>query len=169
MLETLDHTIRIGSTPTFLYFEFYLCPFISTCMYMLTICSSSTQRTEISNSGVSPFNIIVQNATFAFHHSTLLFTMQHSYFIIQHCCSQCNIQNSIIQHCSFNMLHQSSKDASFKINIQHRCSYATLMSSCDVLLLVHIQVSKLNAWMVNGLILHPLFNDARVHRMHIRV
>ena len=23
-LETLDHTIRIGSTPTFLYFDFYL-------------------------------------------------------------------------------------------------------------------------------------------------
>ena len=23
MLETLDHTIRIGSTPTFLYFELY--------------------------------------------------------------------------------------------------------------------------------------------------
>ena len=24
MLETLDHTIRIGSTPTFLYFDLYL-------------------------------------------------------------------------------------------------------------------------------------------------
>ena len=24
MLETLDYTIRIGSTPTFLYFDFYL-------------------------------------------------------------------------------------------------------------------------------------------------
>ena len=24
MLETLDHTIRIGSTPTILYFDFYL-------------------------------------------------------------------------------------------------------------------------------------------------
>ena len=24
MLETLDHTIRIGSTPTFLYFNLYL-------------------------------------------------------------------------------------------------------------------------------------------------
>ena len=24
MLQTLDHTIRIGSTPTFLYFELYL-------------------------------------------------------------------------------------------------------------------------------------------------
>ena len=23
MLETLDHTFRIGSTPTFLYFDFY--------------------------------------------------------------------------------------------------------------------------------------------------
>ena len=26
MLETLDYTIRIGSTPTFLYFELYLYP-----------------------------------------------------------------------------------------------------------------------------------------------
>ena len=25
MLETLDHTIRIGSTLTFLYFDLYLC------------------------------------------------------------------------------------------------------------------------------------------------
>ena len=25
MLETLDYTIRIGSTPTFLYFDLYLC------------------------------------------------------------------------------------------------------------------------------------------------
>ena len=25
MLETLDHTVRIGSTPTFLYFDLYLC------------------------------------------------------------------------------------------------------------------------------------------------
>ena len=24
MLETLDHTIRIGSTPTFLYFDLYV-------------------------------------------------------------------------------------------------------------------------------------------------
>ena len=24
MLQTLDHTIRIGSTPTFLYFDLYL-------------------------------------------------------------------------------------------------------------------------------------------------
>ena len=24
MLETLDHTIRIGSTPTFLYFDLYI-------------------------------------------------------------------------------------------------------------------------------------------------
>ena len=24
MLETLDHTLRIGSTPTFLYFDLYL-------------------------------------------------------------------------------------------------------------------------------------------------
>ena len=24
MLETLDHTIRIGSTPTFVYFDLYL-------------------------------------------------------------------------------------------------------------------------------------------------
>ena len=24
MLETLDHTIRVGSTPTFLYFDLYL-------------------------------------------------------------------------------------------------------------------------------------------------
>ena len=60
-----------------------------TCMYMLTICSSSTQRTETSNSGVSPFNIVVHNYhNFEFHQPTLLFTMQHSSFIIQHCCSQ---------------------------------------------------------------------------------
>ena len=25
MFETLDHTIRIGSTPTFLYFDLYIC------------------------------------------------------------------------------------------------------------------------------------------------
>ena len=25
MLETLNYTIRIGSTPTFLYFDLYLC------------------------------------------------------------------------------------------------------------------------------------------------
>ena len=33
MLETLDHTIRIGSTPTFLYFDLYI--YIYTCIYTL--------------------------------------------------------------------------------------------------------------------------------------
>ena len=34
MLETLDNTIRIGSTPTFLYFEIYMCVCMYVCMYV---------------------------------------------------------------------------------------------------------------------------------------
>ena len=46
MLETLDHIIRIGSTPTFLYFDLYICMFVPvleiTCAYAnenIYICS----------------------------------------------------------------------------------------------------------------------------------
>ena len=47
MLETLDYTIRIGSTPTFLYFDLYLCSayaahFAHTCNQSLEI-----QKTKV--------------------------------------------------------------------------------------------------------------------------
>ena len=38
MLETLDYTIRIGSTPTFLYFDLYLySAYAAHCIYLLLV------------------------------------------------------------------------------------------------------------------------------------
>ena len=39
MLETLDHTFRIGSTPTFLYFDLYLR--LSTLCFINSLCSKN--------------------------------------------------------------------------------------------------------------------------------
>ena len=48
-LETLDYTIRIGSTPTFLYFDLYLysayaAHFVYIYIYILTFYEENMQR-----------------------------------------------------------------------------------------------------------------------------
>ena len=42
MLETLDHTIRIGSTPTFLYFDMYVCIHVSIHPSMICLCNMAS-------------------------------------------------------------------------------------------------------------------------------
>ena len=41
MLETLDYTIRIGSTPTFLYFDLYLYSAYAANVYFIFLSSMS--------------------------------------------------------------------------------------------------------------------------------
>ena len=45
MLETLDYTIRIGSTPTFLYFDLYL--YSAYAAHHVYECYNAIMRTEI--------------------------------------------------------------------------------------------------------------------------
>ena len=58
MLETLDYTIRIGSTPTFLYFDLY-CIYIYIYIYIYGV-RSSGHRIAIQILTLSSFASIVK-------------------------------------------------------------------------------------------------------------
>ena len=50
MLKTLDYSIRIGSTPTFLYFDLYLySAYAAHCVYNTGFSSLLVDRQEIEN------------------------------------------------------------------------------------------------------------------------
>ena len=66
-LETLDHTIRIGSTPTFLYFDLYLysghCVYIYFKRLLGLFSDTTTERvdtTETSHDLIPPLELCIR-------------------------------------------------------------------------------------------------------------